>query len=218
MRRWPCDLRRPDGSEPPGETRVGVEPTSTDLQSVAWPSGSRVLNEQNRINAPARSRTWASTFAGSRASLTLRGRFDWGESPRQELNLVLDVRSVACDPTHSRGRDQRSSGRMAEQRRKDSNPVIACWRRAALPGAHLCVVMVDSSKGCPTGFEPVLRGPQPRVLPLHHGHHRCDRLRSGLPGNRTPISCVQDRCLPLGPAARIDRFGTFHPAGGRRGS
>jgi hypothetical protein len=27
--------------------------------------------------------------------------------------------------------------------------------------------------------------------------------KSGAPGNRTPISCLQDRCLPIGPASHI---------------
>lgn len=32
-----------------------------------------------------------------------------------------------------------------------------------------------SAAGCPTGFEPALRDPQSRVLPLHHGHHQTVR-------------------------------------------
>ena len=31
--------------------------------------------------------------------------------------------------------------------------------------------------GWPTGIEPVKRGPQPLVLPLHHGHHRALSMR-----------------------------------------
>src|SRR4051812_42574063 len=44
------------------ETPVGIEPTSTGLQPVAWPSGSSVVS-----SVPARSRTWPTTFAESRA-------------------------------------------------------------------------------------------------------------------------------------------------------
>ena len=35
--------------------------------------------------------------------------------------------------------------------------------------------------GWPTGFEPILRGSRPRVLPLHHSHHEDgdDRTRTG---------------------------------------
>lgn len=45
-------------------------PLETALQTVAWPSGSSVVMSSS---APARSRTWSSTFAESRASATLRG-------------------------------------------------------------------------------------------------------------------------------------------------
>ena len=43
---------------------VGIEPTSTGLQPVAWPSGSSV------------------------------------KYPRQESNLISDLRRVVCDPPH----------------------------------------------------------------------------------------------------------------------
>jgi hypothetical protein len=37
----------------------------------------------------------------------------------------------------------------------------------------------------PTGFEPAPRGSQPRVLPLHHGHHE----KRGRPdSNRRPLA------------------------------
>ena len=48
----------------PAETPVGIEPTSTGLQPVAWPSGSSV------------------------------------KYPRQESNLIPDLRRVVCDPPH----------------------------------------------------------------------------------------------------------------------
>jgi hypothetical protein len=48
----------------PSETPVGIEPTSTGLQPVAWPSGSSVKH------------------------------------PRQESNLISDLRRVVCTPPH----------------------------------------------------------------------------------------------------------------------
>ena len=112
-----------------------------------------------------------------------------------------------------------------------SNPAGGFWRPAAPPGARPCDAI--RSAGCPTGIEPVPRGPRPRVLPLHHGHRPpsgrggirtpmprrahwlaprpgqavsgslpSPKHRSGPPGNRTPISGLQDRRLPVGPAAR----------------
>src|SRR2546422_1382148 len=63
-------LRRPPrGINPFGavarqETPVGIEPTSTGLQPVAWPSGSSV------------------------------------KYPRQESNLIPDLRRVVCHPPH----------------------------------------------------------------------------------------------------------------------
>ncbi len=51
---------------------MGIEPTSTGLQPVAWPSGSSV------------------------------------KYPRQESNLIPDLRRVVCDPPHPEDVDQES--------------------------------------------------------------------------------------------------------------
>src|SRR5438093_5462621 len=51
------------------ETPVGIEPTSTGLQPVAWPSGSSV------------------------------------QYPRQESNLIPDLRRVVCHPPHPEDRN-----------------------------------------------------------------------------------------------------------------
>ncbi len=56
------------------ETPVGIEPTSTGLQPVAWPSGSSV------------------------------------KYPRQELNLIHDLRKVVCAPAHPEDSRQESGG------------------------------------------------------------------------------------------------------------
>ena len=58
MRRWPGRIIASK------KTPVGVEPTWTGLQPVAVPSGSSVT----LYSVLARSRTWSSTFAGSRAN------------------------------------------------------------------------------------------------------------------------------------------------------
>ena len=54
-----------------------------------------------------------------------------GECPCQESNLGLDLRRVACRPSHSKGRSW-------QQGRKDSNPVRPGWSRSPLPGGHPC--------------------------------------------------------------------------------
>jgi hypothetical protein len=45
----------------------------------------------------------------------------------------------------------------------------------------------------PSGVEPLLPGCEPGVVPLDHG------TESGLTGNRTRISCVRSKRLPVGP-------------------
>jgi hypothetical protein len=131
------------GSWPP-ETPVGIEPTITGLQPVAWPFGSSV------------------------------------KYPRQESNLIPDLRRVVCDPLHPEDKSiparirtgiqtleesdvaplhhqdkqepmagfapawvglrdrclSQSSHIGMKQERKDLNPVKRLWRPPALPGAH----------------------------------------------------------------------------------
>src|SRR5438046_2077640 len=75
--------------------------------------------------------------------------------PRQESNLIPDLRRVVCDPPHSED-ETRADGwirtsmnrltrpapfyfephRQKKQERKDSNPVRRLWKPRALPGAH----------------------------------------------------------------------------------
>jgi hypothetical protein len=67
----------------------------------------------------------------------------------------------------------------------------------------------------PPGVEP---GPPPchsGALPL--GNEPVASI-SGLPGNRTPISCLQGRCLPVGPAARRFAWIIFRLSSVRRHS
>ena len=55
----------------------------------------------------------------------------YGVCPRQESNLVFNLRRVACDSVTLKGPDD-------QQGRKDLNPVREFWRLAALPGARPC--------------------------------------------------------------------------------
>lgn len=113
------------------------------------------------------------------------------------------------------------------------NPVGPVWSRTPLPGGRSSAAswLRDESRPLSQdvrrGLNPSPRDPHSRVLPLHHGHqHAVTRwLRStwarsrslqstfrpnegaassGPPGSCTPISCVQNRCRALGPAARGD--------------
>src|SRR5436309_1545865 len=54
------------------------------------------------------------------------------QCPRQESNLVYDLRKVACASGTLQGHSTNQQGC------KDSNPVRECWKLAALPGAHPC--------------------------------------------------------------------------------
>jgi hypothetical protein len=105
-------------------------PLETVLQTVARPSGTCVIIKLQRA------------------------------CPRQELNLVLDLRRVVCHPSHSEDADLRQSPTresnpalrfrrppclhhtrrefLQKQGREDLNPIGEIWRLAALPGAHPC--------------------------------------------------------------------------------
>ena len=90
-------------------------------------------------------------------------RGNWHSSPRQESNLVYDLRRVACSPSHSEGcgvvgqADGRTRtgillfrrqgplhsatsavGLLVQQGCKESNPVHPGWSRRPLPGGHPC--------------------------------------------------------------------------------
>jgi hypothetical protein len=98
------------------ETPVGVEPTSTGLQPVAWPSGSSVVvrwkDAVDAIDVLARNRTWSTTFAGSRAvpahSEDVNGTTQ--SSPARESDPALRLRRPPC-ARHTRGDSRRAPGR-----------------------------------------------------------------------------------------------------------
>ena len=91
--------------------------------------------------------------------------------PRQESNLIPDLRRVVCDPPHPEdiGEPCRVSARSSDhskQERTDSNCVRRLWRPPALPGAR-------SYSGCPGGVEPAAKAfTGPYAKPLHHRHHQ----------------------------------------------
>ena len=101
---------------------VGVEPTSTGLQPVAWPSGSSIIRKA---------------------------------CPRQESNLALDLRRVACAPSHPEDVCECSKRYPA----RESNPVSRLRRPPCRP---------PHSRGVPSpGVEPGLRPSEGRVRIRH---------------------------------------------------
>lgn len=97
------------------------------------------------------------------------------QHPAEESNLVRQIRSLPCFPSHSQGIANKHE-------RKDSNPVRQFWRLSALPGAHSHRESRRGDDGYPKGFEPLPPGSQPGMQqPLHHGHH----TSSDQGGNRT---------------------------------
>ena len=106
------------------ETPVGIEPTSTGLQPVAWPSGSSV------------------------------------KYPRQESNLIPDLRRVVCDPPHPEDIPRRG----IEPRPAVSKTAV---RSATLAGVR--------SPGRPVAQYPDLESNQDldlRRVQCHPLHHR----------------------------------------------
>jgi hypothetical protein len=82
--------------------------------------------EVKELSALARSRTWSSTFGGSRAVR---------HTPRARAQSKP---TAGLEPagTCLQGRGLTAGPRRREQGRKDLNPVREFWRLAALPGAH----------------------------------------------------------------------------------
>ena len=101
----------------------GIEPGLAASKAAVRPPHSR----GKRASALARSRTWSSTFGGSRAVR---------HTPRASSEADGRIRTGMSLLTRQGPR--RSATSASEQGRKDSNPVREFWRLAALPGAHPC--------------------------------------------------------------------------------
>ncbi len=132
-------------------------------------------------------------LAASKAAVPIRHtRGEKMGCPRQESNLVLDLRRVACAPAHSGGGstsclETRAGARGFEPRTSGLEPESSP-RRTPLS------IDPNPFRGCPTGVEPAPRDPQSRVLPLHHGHHLASRTSSsgsGRGGGRTRKACAR---------------------------
>ncbi len=178
---------------PPRETPVGVEPTSTGLQPVAWPSGSSVLCE----NVLARSRTWPSTFAESRAlphtprtviprpgvepepaasktavpSATLAGN-----APARSRTWSTTFGGSRANPSHSGG-----SGQVRSSRRPESNRHEPVYRTGASPFGHIG----GWKQGCKDS-NPVREFWRLAALP---GAHPCRKILSRIILKSKKIGC-----------------------------
>ena len=85
VRRWPGRIIASK------ERRWESNPLEAALQAAAVPSGSSVT----LFSVLARSRTWSSTFAGSRAN-PAHSEDCFFQRPAEESNLVLQIRSLPC--------------------------------------------------------------------------------------------------------------------------
>ena len=84
---WPYQRRRWESN-----------PLKAALQAAALPSGSSATS----FSVLARSRTWSSTFAGSRAIRNTPRTCSF-QRPAEESNLVRQFRGLPCDPAHPQG-------------------------------------------------------------------------------------------------------------------
>ena len=149
------------------ETPAGVEPASTALQAVAWPSGSSVVT---RTNVPTRNRTWSTTFARSRASFTLRGQFTAVRIPHRGVEPRPTASKAVMRPSHSRG--VHSSGPTAGFAPASSGLRNRRFSQSATSASISCQrSAISFQQATARGFEP--RGAaleaacSPRSTPLH---------------------------------------------------
>ena len=158
----------------------------------------------------ARSRTWSTTSAKSRAnpshSKDLKFRRLGVEpslaAPKAAVP-IRDARGVPSPgvepglrPPQSRVRIRhtpRAGSSFREQGREDSNPVRPGWSRSPLPGGRPCRLSSRARGGCLTGIEPAPRDPRSRVLPLHHGHSLPHAPTVGDAGLETAASDMSHR-------------------------
>jgi hypothetical protein len=136
-----------------GEMPVGVEPTSTGLQPVAWPSGSSIIGKA---------------------------------CPRQESNLALDLRRVACAPSHPEDVSECSH----TIPRPGVEPGLAA-SKAAVPSATLAGSALARSRTWSATFG------GSRANPSHSkGYESSSKPTAGLEPAST---CLQDRRLAFRP-------------------
>ena len=153
---------------------MGIEPTSTGLQPVAWPSGSSVTPfsiADFRFSICKTGVTFSELLCNRKSAIENR-KFQYpAEEPQVTSNPVLQFRRLLCCPAHSQGKAQRADDwirasmcrftrsvpfcveprRRKKQERKDLYPVRRLWRPPALPGALSCT----TTQECLAGIEPV---------------------------------------------------------------
>ncbi len=202
----------------PKRRRWESNPLEAALQAAAVPSGSSATLS----SVLARSRTWSSTFAGSRANPPhSEDVFLFSAPPRnrtssrsfedcrairhtrrascrkcldQDLNLALDLRRVLCDPLHHRDLER---------------PDLESNQGQGLGEPRAIRYTIGTGKPEPTtGFAPASCGLQNRCLPQssHVGKQECEDLNPvgrfwrplPLPGGH---SCIGPRPCDRGPWA-----------------
>jgi hypothetical protein len=126
-----------------------------------------------------------SCFAGSRPTVRLQRHDDrvHGKCPRQELNLVFDLRRVACDPPHSEDVVSLLFGcRIGQIPRQGVEPRLAVPKTAVRPSHS---PGNNNSTVSRPGVEPEPRPSEGRMRSITPS----GRLRSGIPaGTRTSRS------------------------------
>ncbi len=80
-----------------------------------------------------------------------------GQHPRQESNLVYDLRKVACDPAHPGDVVAANQSEIGE-----SNPVVSCSQGRRLPISPIS----ETTEWTVEGVEPSSAGCKPAVFPL----------------------------------------------------
>jgi hypothetical protein len=158
---------------------------STEVQSLgplprAWPE-----KKSDRVGSRLRSGTATVTGSHAEATTPYPPQLLIEQYPRQESNLIYDLRKVACEPAHSEDILPANQSEIRE-----SNPVVSCSQGRRLP-----ISPISAKKQYP-GQESNL-GLDLRRVARCPFHHQGDSEAGDRGGNRTLVCRVQADRLPV---------------------
>lgn len=119
---WRALLAAPQGRVS-SSVHVRERPAGVEPARPPWQGGRPAVTSRARVvvKAPGRSRTCAAVLPRRQAAVTSQGR---SQCPRQESNLVFNLRRVACGPAHPEDVQEHPAG---------IEPATPVWKTGAFP-------------------------------------------------------------------------------------